>query len=192
MRAERRQDDSDNDHVSNETTDTIDETDEDAVVGKSTILKWMKRLGYRWAKSSKHFYSDKHEHPLTVAYRTTFIHRYLFDYEPRTHRWIRLLTEEAMELRRLKQVPANSGTEFVDGDGAAHTEFHVKENKQFERPCNKNTKFGSYKSTLFVQARSDIVTEWLNSEMFEHDFCYSFRVEGESWTKIHTAHCHRE
>ena len=42
IRTKFRQDDSDNDHVSNETTDEIEETDVDATVGKSTIFKLMK------------------------------------------------------------------------------------------------------------------------------------------------------
>ena len=150
MRTKHRQEDSNNNHASNETINENEETDADAMVGKLTILRWMKRLGYHWAKSSTHFYSNKHEHQLTVAYHTSFIPCYLFDYEPRTHRWICLPIEEVVELQRQKQMPANSGTDFVDGDGLAHTEFHVDKNKQFARLCNKNTMFDGFKSTLCV------------------------------------------
>ena len=85
-------------------------------------------------------------------------------------------------------MPVNSRTNFLDSGGLAHIEFHVDENTQFARSCNMNTKFGSFKSTLFVQTRSDIVTEWFNSQMFEHNFRYLFEREGGSSTEIHATH----
>ena len=52
-----------------------DGDDEEANIWESTICKWTVSLGYSWCRSTKHFYSDKHEHPLTVACWQDFVRR---------------------------------------------------------------------------------------------------------------------
>ena len=56
-----------------------DGDDEEANIYESTICKWMISLGYSWIRSTTKIYSDRHEHPLKVAYRQDFVRQYMFD-----------------------------------------------------------------------------------------------------------------
>ena len=73
----------------------------------------MNLFGYNYDTARKHFYNDTHEDPMTIADRWRFILRYLFRYEPRTHRWIHIPKADADIMRRKNCVPKDAGYEFA-------------------------------------------------------------------------------
>ena len=138
------------------------DSDKDATISFSTVHRWMKALGYRWVKSTKHFYRDRHEDPLTVAYRTSFCGRYIFEYEPRAHRWIQISRVDADRLRDSKGVPEGTGFDYTTTDGIEMTEFHVDGNKQFAKIVNQQERFGGKLISLYIQVPAALKKKWKN------------------------------
>ena len=163
-----------------------DEESEDATISFSTVHRWMKALGYRWVKSTKHFYSDRHEDPVTVAYRTSFCGRYMFDYEPRAHRWIQIDRVDADHLRESKSVPEGAGFDYTTTDGMEMTEFHVDDNKQFAILLNQQEKFGGKLSCLFIQVPAAQKRKWKEDGWIKHDYGHDYTtINGLQMTEVH-------
>ena len=121
-------------------SDDDDDGDELATISTETIRSWMTRLGYTWKRVSNHFYSDKHDDDLTVEYRTEFVERYLYDYEPRSHRWAQIPRAKADKLRQTKCVPEGSGYDYMTPAGVPMTEIHVDVNNTISKEMNEATR----------------------------------------------------
>ena len=163
-------------------------------ISHGTIRRWLHALGFQWCKTRKHFYSDRHEDPVTVAYRTCFIERYMFCYEPRAHRWIQVHTSRANELRESNGVPEGAGIDFITADGKEMTEFHVDDNKQFAEYMNQSTKeeekFGGRLSCLFLQVPAKLANDWrVNDWLREGDYSYHYETDlGQKLVELHALH----
>ena len=103
---------------------------------------------------------------MTIADRWRFILRYLFRYEPRTHRWITIPKEDADKLRANEHVPDDAGYEYTTKDGEEMVEFHVDDCKSFSAKMNSTTKYGGQLSKLFINAPTSLVNDWKNDDMF--------------------------
>ena len=145
-------------NVDDEVTSNIIPANEN--ISQSTIINWLNLFGYHHGTARKHFYNDTHEDPMTIADRWRFILRYLYRYEPRTHRWIRIPKADADVMRDKKCVPENAGYEFTDQDGNDIVEFHVDDCKKILLGMNKSTKFGGEKSALFINVPTILINKW--------------------------------
>ena len=106
-------------------------------ISQSTIIRWMNIFGYKYDTARKHFYNDTHEDPMTIADRWRFILRYLFRYEPRTHRWIRIPKVDSEIMKENKCVPEDAGYQFTRLNGEKIVEYHVDDCKSFSLSMNK-------------------------------------------------------
>ena len=146
----------------------------------------MKYLGYQWSKAKKHSYSDRHEDPLTIAYRTEFVRRYMFEYEPRAHRWIRIEKVDADHLRKKKMVPDGTGFDFVTPEGVHMTEFHVDDNVKFQATMNETERFGGTHSSLFINAPSTVIAKWKADGWLPLQYgTYKYKVGEIEMTEVH-------
>ena len=69
-----------------------------------TIYSWMGSFGFKYSPSRKTYYVDGHEKPETVAYRKTYVTKYLQD-EIRCFRWVQLCVAEIEEKTQLMGLP---------------------------------------------------------------------------------------
>ena len=64
----------------------------------------MYHFGFSYNERKKCYFSDKHENVENVNCRKDFIRKY-FDYEMRTHRWVQIAEELAIELENDAENP---------------------------------------------------------------------------------------
>ena len=81
----------------------------------STVLRWMGRIGMKYQTKSKSFYVDGHEREVVVRSRTTFVNKYLREWETRCLRFVRLSEEQLAGIPNLSASDclcsyANDGT----------------------------------------------------------------------------------
>ena len=213
-----------------------DDDDDDEVVTESrvfplppnedisgrTITNWLNNFGYSYDVARKHYYSDTHEHPMTIADRTRFVHRVLFVYEPRAERWIQVrkdlllfdyachpsylsclqVRKNVAERYKLKNVvPQDAGIEFTDESGGEWVEFSVDDSKTFAREVRQHPeeyKYGGKRSRLFINAPTSIVNDWVDQNMFKHDELepskagYHYELQGVQMTEVHALHFKRD
>ena len=129
----------------------------------------MNIFGHRWDTARKHFYNDIHEDPMTIANRSRFILHYLFRYEPRAYRWIRIPKVDAEITRRNKNAPEEAGYEYTSCNGDQMVEFHVDDCKIFLIEMNETTTFGGELSSLFINAPTTLIDQWKKGSMFEEE-----------------------
>ena len=63
----------DHDIVSPEVLDLHEARYHSRVVSKMTVLRWVHKLGYKWANSSQAPFCDRHEDEDVVAYRSSWV-----------------------------------------------------------------------------------------------------------------------
>jgi hypothetical protein len=132
-------------------------------INPSTVYRWLIKLGFRYETRRKGYYVDGHEKPDTIQYRKQFVTRYL-QYERRTHGWVQITNQEAMELEQKGYIKRNSGYWYVNANGNAMVEFHVNTCHIFEERANDGTKFGGNLSVRKKQEEKPLI-------MFGHDEC---------------------
>ena len=92
----------------------------------------MRSLGFKYAPRKKCYYVDGHERPDNVRYRRKFVHRYLFEYEPRTYRWIQLTEQQVDELAAKEQTfKKEDAFKIKNSDGTFSYEYHVDYSELF-------------------------------------------------------------
>lgn len=163
--------------------------DNEAEICQRTINKWMTQLGYGWRRRIKNSYNSTHEHPLTKAYRSSFIARYFFQYEPRAFRWVQIAKSDATHMKQNNCVPHNAGIEYTTANGNEMVEFHVDDCPSFAVLMNKvNGGFGGNLSELFLNAKTTVIEDMRRSNLIDTEFGnYEYEKNGESWTEIHAS-----
>ena len=100
-------------------------------LGVATVVKWMNALGYRYDVRRKHYFNDRHEEPTNVTYREAYLERY-WEYESRSHRWIKISKTESAQLIEKEIVLPGQGYKYVDEANKDMVEYHVDDGVDYE------------------------------------------------------------
>lgn len=109
-----------------------------------TVLVWMHHLGMKYANRSKSFYVDGHERPDVIESRINFVFKYLREWEPYCHRFVRLTSEDLARINILESEciaieDVETDTTLFEvhedrlwhlGNDAIQAEFDAKERQQ--------------------------------------------------------------
>ena len=105
----------------------------------TTILKWIRYLGFSRGPFQKSYYVDKHEAPENVEHRSKFIDNYLTKLEPRMHRWVQLTIDKFESIQQsLPEKVSGGRSAKIDKQGYRYTdpetsekmiEFHVDDHE---------------------------------------------------------------
>ena len=132
--------------------------------------------------------------PMTIADRKRFVQRFLHRYEPQGHRWIGIPKQDADKMKDNGSVPKDAGYEYTTVDGRETVEFHVDDCKTFSKHMNQTTAYGGDRSSLFINAPTSLVDQWVKDGMFTDEnepskagYKYD-SVTGESMTEVHALH----
>ncbi len=168
--------------------DEEDEEIEDPTICKKTVNKWMTKLGYGWKRRERTSYNSTHEHPVTIAYRASFILRYFYKYEPRAHRWVQVEKVDADLLKKNSNVPNDAGIEYKTANGNEMVEFHVDDCQSFGMIMDRDTEFGGQLSVLFLNMKTCLLEDEATKKLLETEVGnYKYEKDGESWTEIHAS-----
>jgi len=108
----------------------------------STVLRWMRALGFQYERRKKCYYTDTHEKSEIVEYRRSFCPRYL-KREVRCHRWIQLPLQEAQEkFIDTARIDPSFGFQYKNDDGVNMIEYHVDDHDDFHIIMNQKHKYG--------------------------------------------------
>jgi hypothetical protein len=118
-------------------------------VHETTVLRWMKFLGYTFDGRRKCYYCDGHENPEQQEYRRKFIRTYL-SYEIRSYRWVQITKQQAEALEADLKQPLMKGISpysWIENDVQENEtewrEYHVDcHPRLFEFVSNENKNFG--------------------------------------------------
>ena len=119
---------------------------------ETTILRWMKLIGFRYDTKKKIYYVDGHEKSEQRFSRLEFSEHYLTKLEPRMCRWIQISKSVAQDMVKAGCIPESilkAGYEYRDlrwGPGREEDmlEFHVDAHEYFQKYAVENcfTKLG--------------------------------------------------
>ena len=118
-------------------------------------------------------------------YINFFIKRNLFDYEPRTHHWIRVAKKVVDKVRIDNNAPAHAGFDYTTSIGEEMVEFHVDDCKAFGHHMNDNSKYGGELSNLLLNVPREMATMWRESNMLRDGAGYDYKCDGLEMTEVH-------
>ena len=140
----------------------------------STVYRYLVALGFKYQTRKKGYYVDGHERPCTVAYRKTFVTRYL-NYERRMHRWVQIPLSESISLAESGKIIKNSGYMYTDESGTEMVEYHIDTLPEFQIRMDKE-KFGGNLSVRKNVNEKPLI-------IFGHDECIfkQYLLTKKSW-----------
>lgn len=134
-------------------------------VKRSTVTKWLQRLGYSYHAASKSYYVDGHERSDVVAARISFCDWYS-SLELRCYRWVQLTKEQLDKLIERKELLAEEAAHVYDCSGAQMFEFHVDcsdllsqfvSNETKDRGGNLSVRFPTGKKPVLISGQDECV-----------------------------------
>ena len=75
-------------------------------------------MGWRYNIISKNFYTDGHDNLTKVIHRNHMCEKYITEWEPRSHRWVKTKKEELSILQRDGPIPGDLKYYKYKGNGS--------------------------------------------------------------------------